>query len=138
MIDIPIGEHLYRIGRLNAMQQWHVARRWMPVAIAMGSGVMNAAEAADDAAAGDALITVLGAMTDALAKMSDADSDFVINTCLGVCQIKQGEQYAPVRSAAGGIMFDFIDVSTLMRLTMAVIKEHRLGDFMSVLPIAPP
>lgn len=138
MSDLTIGDQTYRIGKLNAMQQWHVARRWMPVAMATGVGLMNASCAEDDTAAGDAMMTMLSGMTDALAKMSDADSDYVVKSCLSVCQRKQGEQFAPVCAGGGGIMFEDIDVSVMMRLVLAVIKEHRLGDFMSVLPIAPP
>lgn len=137
MTDIVIGDQTYRIGKLNAMQQWHVARRWMPVAMATGAGLMNADATPNDAAAGDAMVAILSGMVDALAKMSEADSDYVMNTCLGVCYRKQAEQFAPVRSA-GGIMFQDIDVSIMVRLALAVIKEHRLGDFMSILPIAPP
>lgn len=136
MNEIVIGDHTYRIGKLNAMQQWHVARRMMPVVMAMGSGVISAMNTPDEAA-GDMLLDAFGPVADALAKMSDADTEYVINTCLSVCQRKQSEQYAPVRSS-GGLMFTDIDMQVMMKLAMAVIKEHRLADFTSVLPIAPP
>jgi hypothetical protein len=145
-LDIRIGgkPEKFRTGRLNARQQFHVARRLGPILVARLQGMaamtkmlgLPTAEGAQEAAepAPEALVPedVMAAgfipAATALARMPDADADFVLTTCLGVCSRMQGSQWAPVQASNGKMMFEDIGMQEMMQLVNAVVKEN-LGDF---------
>lgn len=145
--DITIGGAVYRTGRMNAKTQFHVARRLLPVLSALtsstasdtapppenpGDGVSGGADPAAEAAATAASFSRYVSLAKTLASVPDADCDYVIAACLGVCQRQQtGGGWAMVWNAAAGIpQFSDIDLATMMQLTVAVIKDN-LGSFLS-------
>lgn len=132
----------FRIGRLNVFEQFDVSRRIGPFAPALAPVFREIAKhgtgarGADD---GEAQPVSLGAVDDvlkaaqpfldALARMSNEDSRFVISTCLSVVMRKQGQAWSPlVRD--GVFMFDDLDLSSVGPLVVAVIKDN-LGPFFS-------
>jgi hypothetical protein len=115
---VEVGGQKYRIGRIDARKQFHVARRLAPLLAGM-SGV-------PDKSAGFAAF--LGPLTDALSGMSDEDVDYVLDVCLGVCQrIQPNGHPAPVM-VRGGLMFEDIDMGQMIQLAVKVIQEN-LGGF---------
>lgn len=121
MSEIKIGDHLYRIGRLDARKQFHVARRLAPVLAGLSGGAEKS---------GGGLMKQLMPIADALSKMADEDVDYVLDTCLSVCQrAQQGGQYAPVTAHNGGLMFQDIDMAQMIQLTVAVIQGNMAGFF---------
>jgi hypothetical protein len=115
---VEVGGQKYRIGRIDARKQFHVARRLAPLLAGM-SGV-------PDKSAGFAAF--LGPLTDALSSMSDEDVDYVLDVCLGVCQrIQPNGHPAPVM-VRGGLMFEDIDMGQMIQLAVKVIQEN-LGGF---------
>ncbi|MBB3004360.1 hypothetical protein FHX57_006742 [Paraburkholderia tropica] len=120
MTDIvEVGGQKYRIGRIDARKQFHVARRLAPLLAGMSSVA--------DKSAGFAAF--LGPLTDALSGMSDDDVDYVLDVCLGVCQRMQPNgQGAPVIARGGGLMFEDIDMGQMIQLAVKVIQEN-LGGF---------
>lgn len=137
-VEIKIGENAYRIGHLNAMKQWHVARRLLPCAAAVGDSVMQAMSKPDEDAS---VVDIFRPLFDAYARLSDEDSEYIIFTCMEVVERQQPGGWVSMKAASAKLMqFNDIDMPELLRLTMAVIKEHRLMDFTVVLPdaLAPP
>jgi len=123
MTDIvEVGGQKYRIGRIDARKQFHVARRLTPLLAGM-AGMSSVPDKSDGFAA------FLGPLTDALSGMSDDDVDYVLDACLGVCQRMQANgQGAPVVARGGGLMFEDIDMGQMVQLAVKVIQGN-LGGF---------
>jgi hypothetical protein len=115
---VEVGGQKYRIGRIDARKQFHVARRLAPLLAGMGS--------VPDKSAGFAAF--LGPLTDALSGMSDQDVDYVLDVCLGVCQRMQPNGHPAPVMVRGGLMFEDIDMGQMIQLAVKVIQEN-LGGF---------
>jgi hypothetical protein len=121
MAEMTINEHVYSIGRLTPKQQLHLARRILPLFTGVG--------AAFDLDKGvDTDFRQFGPFADALAKMTDAEVDAIIDPCLGVINRKVGELWSPVMPRPGQLMYQDLGVAEMIQLTWAVISEN-LGNF---------
>lgn len=129
--EIEIEGNLYRVGRLNAFKQFHVVRRLAPALFALGEVGSNPKNLQDDISA----LAAMGPVAEAVSKLSDADSEYVLNTCLLVCKRQaEGGVWAPVKvQGAVNLQFDDIKLPTMMRLVFETIKEN-LGNFFPVPP----
>ena len=136
MTEIEVGGQLYRIGKLDAFKQFHVARRLAPIQLAMGlsAGEMMAkgAEANETAMLG----AIMGPIAEIVAKMPEDDVNYILRTCLAVCTRSQGENKWARVMVDANLMFADIDMTHMMRLTIEVVKEN-LGGFFGMLPGAP-
>lgn len=133
--EVTVGGRRYRIGTLNAIQQFHVVRRLAPILAALGVGIENIKKLATRPL--EEIIPALAPMAHVLAKMTDAEIDYITATCLGVVtrlQDHDGKSWAPVSSGAG-LMFEDIDMKQMVSLVMAVLKENT-SDFLQG-PAAP-
>lgn len=139
-MDVPINGHNYRTGKLDAFKQFHIARRLAPALWALGkaAALLPGTGTADKKNLSDGdMLMALGPMADVIAKMSDADSEYVLNSCLDVCQREQpGGGWARIRTPGAGLQFEDIDISALMKLTVTVIREN-LGNFFPEPPASP-
>lgn len=115
MADLTLSGAEYQTGKLNAMKQFHVARRLAPVLGAMAGMV-----ASDP-------VKAFAPFAEAIAGMSDEDADYVLFACLDVTRRKQTTGWAPIRSGAG-LMFDDIDLPVMVQIAAAVLQEN-LGGF---------
>jgi hypothetical protein len=116
---VEVGGQKYRVGRIDARKQFHVARRLAPLLAGMST--------LGDKSAGFAAL--IGPLTDALSGMSDEDVDYVLDACLGVCQrIQANGQGAPVVNRGGALMFEDMDMGQMIQLAVKVIQEN-LGGF---------
>lgn len=129
---IEIGGSNYQIGTLPAMTQFHVVRRIGPVLAELGISITEEASAGKDLKQDEVLMRMLGTAGRVLAQMTDADVEYVINSCLGACRRQQGERYMPVLTGKS-FQFSDIDMQTMLRLTVEVLKEN-LGNFFPTLP----
>lgn len=142
-MELQIGERSYRTGKLNAFKQLHVARRVAPVLMSLGKSLelllgsveskkdeTQAAPPSEDVSIKDAkaMVAILP-LAEALAAMREEDVDYVINSCLAVCEIQQGNGWQRVQAGNGRLMFDFIELPAMMELTMAVIRENLVPFF---------
>lgn len=110
--DIEIGAQTYRVGKLSAMEQFHVTRRILPLVSQVAAG-------------GE----VLDRISKALAELSDTDSEYVIFKCLRVAKRKiDGDRGWAAICRDNVVLFDDIGVDALLRLTWATI-EGNMGDF---------
>lgn len=145
-MEVKIGEHTYRSGRIDARKQFHVARKIgpayfamvraraaaateMPKAVADAGGVPPELSEADVAKVSGLMTGMVASVSEALSQMSEEDADFVINTCLAVCERQAGNGWQKVMAGSGALMFEDIDVRVLIRLSIEVIKENLASFF---------
>ena len=117
MVDFDLGGVTYRLAKLDAMTQFHVSRRIMPLMGAIGGEGDNMAK----------LFAAVG-------QLSDVDTEYVIGKCLADC--RRGDSSAKIY-VSGKLMFDDIGMMGMLRLTMETLKEN-LADFFSGLGSASP
>jgi hypothetical protein len=111
---VEIKGNEYAIGKLGARDQFHVARRISPIIIELRK---------DD----------MASLLLALSRMSDEDTNYVLDRCLAVCRRKnvgggwdslmavQGNKFIPA--------FSDIDGRTELELAGNVIEANELGSF---------
>ncbi len=117
---VEVGGHTYRIGRMPAREQFHVVRR-------LGPAIMGFLASA---VAKGGIAGAIGPIIDHLSKMSDEDSDYVLDHCMGVVSRAQPNgEWAKVRAPNGALMFQDIELPQLINLTRAVLTENLRGFF---------
>lgn len=128
MADFTIGGHNYRSGRMNARLQFHVSRRLAPIF----SGL-------SDAIGEDDKPTNIGAIAAAISSLPDADCDYVLNACLGVTQRQAsgGAAWTNVMTPGGTIMFDDIDMVTMVKIAWEVLRDNLSGFFHAIPSLSP-
>jgi hypothetical protein len=139
MSDIELGGQTYRIGPLSPMRQFHIVRRLAPVVSAFGAlPELADADGDDDGISLDALAKSAGPVVDALGKMSDEDSEYVILNTLRAVERKQGPGWARViangRNGEPLLMFEDIDLATLMQLVWHTLRENLARFFPTAAP----
>ena len=112
MTQVTVSDKQYSVAKLNAMDQWHVARRMLPVMDAMRMGT--------------------SALAYALSSMTDADSEYVIYKCLSVVKRREGDSWQAVYAPGGGIMFADIEAPQMLELTVEALKLS-LANFSALL-----
>lgn len=118
-MTFEVNGHEYSIRKIDAIKQFHIARRIAPVL----GGIMEA-----QAAGAETMEGFLPAMIEAVGKMSDVDTEYVINNCLLAVQRKHGDGWTAVMSKNGARMFDDMDLKELLTIVGKVIQEN-MGDF---------
>lgn len=145
MSDFELGADTFRIGKLNAFQQFHLSRKVAPIiptliplflklkqAPAAVAGTDGVAANSQTPLSGDlgALAEMLQPFADGIAGMPDETAEFILSTCLGVVQRKQGVSWFPVWNASQNVcMFDDLDLGVMLKLAVRVITES-LGPFL--------
>lgn len=123
-MEIELNEKRYRAKTLPARRQFHMVRRL--ASVLSGLAKMKDLALADPMAA-------LEPLAQGIASLSDADADYVIDGCLAVVELKQpAGGWAPVM-VNGRLMFEDMDMTTMLRLTWAVLQEN-LAGFFAALP----
>ena len=130
MSEHEYGGRVYRIGKLPAMKQFHVSRRIAPIIpaliplyskLARGGSVLSAIEASPE---------LLSPFADALSGMSDETVDYLVATCMSVVTRQEGNAWVRIWADRAGLLFEDIELSVLLPLTVRVIVEN-LGPFIS-------
>ena len=155
MKEVTVRGVRYQLGALSARTQWNVLRRIAPVlkgavpaiqaavaasqadtavtAQADGQGPPATAEAPANGRLMDIAISCLGPLTEAVAVLSDVDSDYVINACLAGVRRETDGGFRPMM-ANGAFMFQADDnLATMIALTGHVLAEN-LSGFLADLP----
>jgi hypothetical protein len=128
--EVSVGTDTFRVGRLNVFDQFDVTRKIGPLAPALVPVFRKLGEL--EQLQGDKVESVVEAalpFLEALAKIPNDDSRFVIGTCLSVVQRQRGSSWAPMYRD-GVAMFDDLDLSTVGPLVLEVVKDN-LGPFIS-------
>ena len=141
MSEFQVGGHIYSAGKLNARQQFHVARRFAPVIKGLGGVVeqLGGVIALVDAAkSGDLRTRLFGLdpfaiaqpLADALAEMKEADVDYIIDLCLSVTQRKIGTGatgWGPVSAPNGLPMYTDMSWLDLAQIAVKVVEVNLLN-----------
>lgn len=125
---MEINGNEYRVGKLNAKQQFHLTRRITPILLSY-QDIESASE--NGTRTLKHTLTAMKPLMDALAAMSDEDSDYVIDLCLSVCEIQDGQGFQRI-AVNGKFLYSHIDMSTMLQLVREVINEN-LGNFLTAL-----
>lgn len=142
MKDVDVNGNTYRIGNMDPRSQFHVTRRLGPVMSALGAALTTLlpklAMPTPDVVVGDAkkgatlsdeqMLFVMGPLMDVVAKMPEDDVNYVIDRCLAVVQRRDGEKWASVMHQSGQLMYQDIQMPTMMRLVVEVVMGN-MGDF---------
>ena len=133
MSEIEIDGQYYRCGKMSTRVQWHVAKRLMPVVQGLSPLFAAAAmqtitnpETGEMVSGLDAInvFEAVVALTNTLGGLSDADEDYIIDSCLACVAWRQGERWQPLR-APGGVFLngaaDAFDIQ--LRLVWEVLRE---------------
>ena len=137
MVEFEEGGNAYRVGKLNAFQQFHLSRRVAPLVPKLVPLVVKMAREGGlkDDIAGTA--ELMQPFADALGGMADADAEYILSTCLSVVQRDTGGTWAAVWNAqARSCMFDDIDLGLMFRLSFRVLQDS-LGPFIRGLLTSP-
>jgi len=131
-----IGTQTFRADKLNAFKQLHIVRRLAPIIAKLGciDEVMTQLAVATSANASDdrpldikAMATAIGPMLEVFGAMDDKDVEYILNACLDVTLIKQASgTWSRVRTN-GVVMFDNLDLATLVQIAWKVIQANLLG-----------
>lgn len=133
MNEIEVGGNTYRIGRIDAFKQFHIARRIAPALTAAGESVNELVGLGKSMSDDDSLFHVLAKVSEVMARMPDDDVNYVIHTCLGVASRRQqDERYANVMRG-NQLMFQDLDMPSMIQVTLAVLREN-MGGFFQMLP----
>jgi hypothetical protein len=140
----------YLIGTLDVITQFQVARRLGPVLAILGESVREGITKtrtlfkpeAGESLADQVLNIELVPIAQALAKMSDEETNYILGACLDVCRRKVEPQgWAPVVVVGSGLngakprlMFPDIQLTTLMGLVIHTIEENLMGFFTTAPP----
>ena len=128
MTEFQINGITYSCSKLNAFDQFHVFRRLAPVLSVIG---VDISKAKDDPMA------LFNPVAKAIGDMSNADSEYVLNTCLGAVRRRQGDKvWAPLMSR-GGLQFDDVQLPEMLQITWHVLQEN-FSNFLAVLPGSAP
>jgi hypothetical protein len=145
-MDFVVGGHHYRSRKLNAKQQLHIARRLSGTSMhfLLTTETDNDLPQAIETAASESGMSVsdIKAIVPnlmpiislrALGQLSDADADFVVNTCLSVLQRQSGTNgavtWTNVLNPQTSIpQFQDISLKEMLELTVSVLREN-LADF---------
>ncbi|KKL38619.1 hypothetical protein WR30_11205 [Burkholderia contaminans FFH2055] len=141
--ELKLNGVRYAIGKLSAMQQFHVSRRIAPIIPPMipvllqfydemdKTAVTPADEKQDVLTLVNSVAPVLQPFADALAGLKDEDAEYVFGTCLSVVERWQGAGWAKVWNIAHKTsMFDDIGIDVMLPLVVRVVVAN-LGPFIS-------
>jgi hypothetical protein len=137
MQELEVDGIKYRTGgKLSAFEQFHVFRKLTPVIsglIESFSTHKTAREKAGPNGEAEAIDkefwSAVGPVAKAISEMSKEDSEYVLQTCL-----KAVQRFAPPNSwvnlttPQGHMMFEDVDLGSMLQLTYAVLEDN-LGNF---------
>lgn len=142
--EFQVGEYYYRTRRMSARQQLHVVRRLGPVVgqimaylPALGTlSLDNINDPQTRMALEQVLVPIAQGLTPG--SISDADWDYVLDTCLSLVQrqITNGTAIAWSEMFRGGrIMFEDLNGMELIQIAIQVIQENLASFFSAPLPL---
>lgn len=132
MSEFDLNGITYRIGKLSVFDQWHLSRKVAPIIPTLIPVFVKLQKSSGgNPLSGDlsGMAELITPFAEGIAAMDNESSEFILSTCLGAVQRKQGDTWAPIWSNRGSVcMFDDIDLGTMIQICFRVIKES-LGPF---------
>lgn len=128
------GGHAYRAGRLSTFQQFSVASQWREALVGLSMLKRERPPELDDAGFQEAVRLIF---TGGTATMPDARREGVTNLLLSVVSRQQkghGGGWAKMLTPDGRLMFDDLDLPSLIHVLYEVLDHNRILDFFSAGP----
>jgi hypothetical protein len=131
LATVTIGDCEYQVYPINAILQFHINRRLLPLAaqpiVKLWPTILRMLGGdVDEKEKVEVFAQVMASLPDfakELAALSDEDANYVIFNCLDHCYRKQERGWAKVRSG-GVMMFADLDWLTIMRLVIESLKAN--------------
>lgn len=130
MLEFDVDGKKYKItDGLDAFKQSHIVRRLAPAIGGLAPLVKDMRSFKGDPLT--AIANAVGPITEALAKLSDEDVEYIQKNCLAVVFREQGEgKWARVFAHGGVVQFNDIGLLEMNEIVIKVLKHH-LSDFFS-------
>lgn len=122
----------YRTAKLDVFQQLKVSRKLLPVLAGLVSEFSTLKAQAAAGNSGAVLESVLPKIADTLAALPDEDVNAVIHPCPGVVMRQHEKGWVKIFDQ-GALMFDDIDLFTMLQLVARVVADSP-GNFLKELP----
>lgn len=129
--EFKIGEHSFKVGKMNAFKQFHVVRRLAPI---LGDliPIMQKLEKMPAAARDEAMLEMLSPALTGLSKLSDEETNKILLSLLECVHVQQGPAWAAV-VLDGKLMFEQFDLPVLLQAAGKAFA-HNLSGFFQGLP----
>ena len=131
--DFSAGGIDFKIGKINAFKQFHIARRLAPILADMLPGMKKMQAIKDDNLTEDQrldqIAEIAGPIMNGLSKLSDSDADFVLMGLLAAAELKQPTGNWARIVVDGRLMFDNLDLPTMLQVAGRVFMENIAGFF---------
>lgn len=127
MITFVVKGVTYRTARkLNAFEQFHVCRRLTPFV-----GDLFYLRSLSSPEKTLPIEAIVAPLADSIAKLNDADCDYVLQTCASVVEREEGggKWIAVWNMSAKRFQYDTIDMMDLINMALNVLKEN-LASFL--------
>ena len=121
-MEFTVGGHEYKSKKMDTFKQFHTGRRLLPILTSLKDVFMKlqAGSLPDN----DTMLQIAFVpFCNAMAQMTDEDSEYVLNACLDVTKIKHAGAWANVR-ISGHTMFEFIDLSALLQIAFYILQDN--------------
>lgn len=159
--EFEVNGKLYRVGKLDAIKQLHLARKIGPIVAKIAPQFIGVANSERPQPNGDNqieaeaeipqegpvplpgatsltdTIKLIEPVLDALADMKDEDVNYITRLCLSVTKRQEGPNawMSPWNANAGRFQFDDIDMNVLVQICLNVIQEN-IGGFLAANPLS--
>lgn len=141
MREFKLGEHLYRVGKLNVFDQLLIVKMLAgnikniitPDLVAfIEKAFRGFKEGEKPKLTDDDLISLFGPFSEAVGKMPEVDFNRIINLSLGCTQRRQSEIWSSVQ-VDGVLMFQDISAAQILKIVFEALVGN-LGGFFDELP----
>ncbi len=139
MSTFEINGNSYQTASMPVMTQFHVMRRMAPVLGKMAQNMTGMVEARAAIASGEekSAMAALLPLAEAIAELSDADCEFVLNACLAVTKRQEGANWIPIWNInAKRLQFQDIDLAAMLTIAGNVLTSDLAGFLGGNVPTA--
>ncbi|MBP2167726.1 hypothetical protein J2125_000918 [Erwinia toletana] len=131
-MEFELKGQQYRAAKLSVFDQLKVSRKLLPVLAGMLADFQAVRAVAQGGDLYQAIEAVLPKIADALAEMSEEDTNAIIFPCLSVVSRQHGKGWTPLFTQ-GALMFDDIELFSMLQIVGRVVGDS-LGNFLQELP----
>jgi len=145
MSDIEISGQQYRCGRMPTRTQFHVVKRLIPVLQGLAPLFSEVAKhnlVTDETGnmvpdlSSISAIDAVGALSNTISMLTDADGDFILDSALSCVRWNQGDRWIPLLAPGGTLTNgNADDLAVQLRLLWEVLSQSLANfSFATLLP----
>ena len=130
-MEVSVNGESYVIEKMRNKQQFNVLRRLLPIMTAMDASA-SALKGELDADNADAFVRAIGPIASAIGGMTDADSDYIFDSCLSAVKRKTAAGWQTIM-VGGELRYQDIALQHQLTLLFYALKEN-FADFLGAVP----